>query len=369
MRSAPASGPAAAKRSSRRPATGSSSRESESRLISAQLRAVDDLGRRAPARRGSARVVADLRARASTCVRAGRRRWSEAPPSPPRAARSGGRATSRPCRRRLQLGQLLLSSATGAKRSPCSSHALEHVARLEDEVGRLRGRLDLVPAQRAWTPWVARARAGSRRTRWSCARRSGSSRPAPCPCAAPSSGWRPPARGAGLQVAGQRLGQGLGLVVGGLAVQRRVDLHALRARGLGKALEPQLVEQLAQEQRHLAALHDPRRLAGVEVEGQRGRVLDRRRLRQRGVQLEVGQVGQPDQRGQVVAQAEVDRLAADRDRGRLDPLGPVRGALLLVEVPAVDPVGVALERQRAARAGAAARRAPRACSSRSPGPW
>jgi hypothetical protein len=65
------------------------------------------------------------------------------------------------------------------------------------------------------------------------------------------------------------------------------------------------------------------------------------------VQLEVGEVRQPHERRQVIADAEVDRLAAQLDRLRPDPVGPVRGALLLVEVAPLDPVRIALQSERA----------------------
>ena len=67
------------------------------------------------------------------------------------------------------------------------------------------------------------------------------------------------------------------------------------------------------------------------------------RQRQRRVQLDVGQVGEPHERGPVLGERVVDRTLLHG----LDPLGPVRGRLLLVEVLAVDAVGIALEGQRA----------------------
>ena len=66
------------------------------------------------------------------------------------------------------------------------------------------------------------------------------------------------------------------------------------------------------------------------------------------MQLQVGEVGEPDQRGEVVTEDEVDVAVAGLDRLRADPLGRVRRLLLLVEVLAVYAVGVALEGQRAA---------------------
>src|SRR5215210_4614699 len=61
------------------------------------------------------------------------------------------------------------------------------------------------------------------------------------------------------------------------------------------------------------------------------------------MQLEVGQVGHPDQRRQVVANAVLD--ASDLARGH--PLWPVRGAVLLVEELPLDAVRVALQREGA----------------------
>jgi hypothetical protein len=110
-----------------------------------------------------------------------------------------------------------------------------------------------------------------------------------------------------------------------------------------------VLEGLAQAARHLGALDDRGRRARVEVEGDdRGR-LDVVVERERRVQLEVGEVGEPHERRQVVAEAEVDRarVVAAPDRRRLHPVGPVARALLLVEVLAGDAVRVALERQRA----------------------
>ena len=64
-----------------------------------------------------------------------------------------------------------------------------------------------------------------------------------------------------------RLRVRLGLLVGDLRVQRHVDLNPLRARGLGEALEPEVGEERAQDQRHPGAFDDRRRLTGIEIEG------------------------------------------------------------------------------------------------------
>ncbi len=77
-------------------------------------------------------------------------------------------------------------------------------------------------------------------------------------------------------------------------------------------------------------------------------MLQRVRVRQRGVQLQVGEVAQPHERRQVLAQAVVDlALGAPAPHGRgLDPVGAVGGALLLIEVLPLHAVRIALERQR-----------------------
>jgi hypothetical protein len=68
------------------------------------------------------------------------------------------------------------------------------------------------------------------------------------------------------------------------------------------------------------------------------------------VHLEIGEVRQPHDRRQVVGQAVVDLalVLARVHASRPDPVGPVAGALLLVEELTVDAVRIALERQVAA---------------------
>jgi hypothetical protein len=153
----------------------------------------------------------------------------------------------------------------------------------------------------------------------------------------------------GLEVAGERVREPLGpvVVVDLVVVERHVDLDALRARRLREALQAQLRERLAQHERHLAALAQAGPGPRIEVERHHARPVDVVHERQRRVQLEVGQVREPDQRREVVADAEVDRLRAQLDRLRAHPLRAVRGTLLLVEVPALDAVGIALEGERA----------------------
>ena len=68
------------------------------------------------------------------------------------------------------------------------------------------------------------------------------------------------------------------------------------------------------------------------------------------VQLDVGEVREPDQRGQIVGKAVIDALAAilAPDGRGLHPVRAVRRAALLVEELAVHAVGIALQRQRPA---------------------
>ena len=113
---------------------------------------------------------------------------------------------------------------------------------------------------------------------------------------------------------------------------------------LAKHSRPRPSNMPRSSSRDAAALDDRRRRAGIEVEGDERRALGVVGQRQRGVQLEIGEVGQPHERGLVVGQDVVDRPHA---RG-LNPVGTVRWRVLLVEELRVDAVGVALERQRAA---------------------
>ena len=77
-------------------------------------------------------------------------------------------------------------------------------------------------------------------------------------------------------------------------------------------------------------------------------MLHLRRARQRRVQLEVGEVGQPDERRQVLAEAERDvaLVAAREDVRGLHPRRGVRRAALLVEELVLHAVGIALQGER-----------------------
>ena len=138
---------------------------------------------------------------------------------------------------------------------------------------------------------------------------------APCPCAAPSSSLDTTSFGCSLlEVLGERLGERLRLVVGRLGVvQRHVDLHALRARGLGKRLQLRAAPSASRSSS--ATSQHSTIAAGAPGSRSKASIVGRSiglGPRQRGVQLEVGEVGHPDQRRQVLAEAEVDRLRAGR---------------------------------------------------------
>ena len=134
------------------------------------------------------------------------------------------------------------------------------------------------------------------------------------------------------------------------AVQRHVDLEPLRPRRLGVALEPVAGRRSRSISADPAALDDRRRRPRVEVEHHRRRPSHVACQRQRGVQLEVGQVRDPEQRGQVVHRQEVDvaAVAALLDCHGPHPVRPVLGRILLVEELAVHAVRVALHGQRPA---------------------
>ena len=155
----------------------------------------------------------------------------------------------------------------------------------------------------------------------------------------------------GLEQLGDRVGEALRVVVGdGLTgrVERDVDLQPLGARGLRKRLQAEVLEHPLQPQPDAAALDDRRRRPRIEVEDHhrgRGQRLGAVHL---GVQLQGGEVGEPDERRQVVADAELDDLLRQRHRRDRDPVGPVRRALLLEEALVLDAVGEAHAGERAA---------------------
>ncbi len=189
------------------------------------------------------------------------------------------------------------------------------------------------PIRPAWRPSGARPRAASRRTRSSCASRSGSSRSAPCRCAWPWSCARRPARARPARTARRRLWRtawSARRTTSGV-FSGTYSCSPFLPEVLAKLCNAEVLEHSLQRQRHAAALDDRRRLAGVEVEHERRRSLGRLGQRERRVQFQRRQVGQPHERRAIVGEQVVDRLLLARQRDRAHPLRPVRRRLLLKE--------------------------------------
>ena len=189
----PPAGPANESRSSSRAATGSSSSASETRLADAHSERLTSSGGGHRLGQLEARVLRARGPRARRRSRRGRRRRRRGRRRPRTGPRPAGRATSRPSCGTLQLRQLLLERVHGLEQVAVALDPREHLVGVEAQRGRI---VELLPAHRRRDGGRAAARAASTRTRSSCARRSGSSRSAPCPCAAPSSGSTRSASGA-----------------------------------------------------------------------------------------------------------------------------------------------------------------------------
>src|SRR2546427_8619051 len=108
-----------------------------------------------------------------------------------------------------------------------------------------------------------------------------------------------------------------------------------------------LCKKIAEHEPDAAAFDDRRGRSGVEIEYERAGLGQLVGVRERGVELEGCNLREPDQSGQVLAEAviHVAVVAPAPHRCRLHPWWPVRVALLLVEELAVNPVRVALQRQ------------------------
>jgi len=153
---------------------------------------------------------------------------------------------------------------------------------------------------------------------------------------------------------GQRLRPCAGLL-GRQAADCRIELQALAARGLGQRPQALVFEQRAESLGHPAAVHHCGGQPGVEVEDEQVR-FPAGKPPHRDVQLEAGQVGRPDQRGQVVDD-QVGHCAARLTGPRAarlhvlgaDPVRPVARRVLGEERLGVDAFRVALERHRPAR--------------------
>ena len=112
-------------------------------------------------------------------------------------------------------------------------------------------------------------------------------------------------------------------------------------------VQTELVEQVAHVEGDAGAVDDV-----PPARPDRGRrpspwgAMDRPRTGLRGVELERGEVGRPDEPGEVLDRARLDvRIGVERDG--LEPGGPVAGAALLEEPLAVHAVGQPHHRERA----------------------
>ena len=234
-----------------------------------------------------------------------------------------------------------------------AGHPVQHVAGREEQVFRRPAGLDLVPGDR-------RGDGGTRPGPQRVGSHGGLGPVVLAPVDEDLAGAQrlghPRHREPGL-IAFQPLGERLGLLAGlfgGYAGDRGVQLQALPAGGLGQRGETRGSEQRPQRLGHPAAVDDVRGLPRVEVEDQQVGAADVGHPPHRDVQLQAGQVGRPDERGQVVHHQVGDHGAAGPGTGRVDPggadpVGPVLGDVLVEEGLAVDAVGVTLEGQRAAR--------------------
>src|SRR5690606_29344901 len=145
-------------------------------------------------------------------------------------------------------------------------------------------------------------------------------------------------------------------VLGGAvpALPWNVNLDALLPAGLHAAGQAVAGERVAEQQGDPAAVDDRGRGAGVEVEDERVRG-ERRAVRadppHRDVDLQRGQVGAVDQGGQIgderaVAPVALFGAALGREGHGTDPVGGVRGGVLLVEALPAGAVRVARDGER-----------------------
>ena len=146
----------------------------------------------------------------------------------------------------------------------------------------------------------------------------------------------------------QGVSKRLSFVIAGFGVERNIDLQALRPRGLGKTLQVEVLENRAQPDCDLAALHDVRGRAGVEIENHHSRTFNIVRERKRRMQFDGGQVSDPDQRRQIVSENVIDiALVAFAPNGRgLYPIGAMLGSILFEERHLINAVWISFQCQR-----------------------
>ena len=126
---------------------------------------------------------------------------------------------------------------------------------------------------------------------------------------------------------GERVRERFRLVVGDRGVERNVNLQPFRAGSFGPAFQFHPCQNLAQPEPNLTALHDVGRRAGIEIEDHHGRARHVFFARERGVQFDVGEVGRPDERRQILREAilHLALVPFAPDLGGLDPARAMLG--------------------------------------------
>ena len=223
--------------------------------------------------------------------------------------------------------------------------ALAH--RLEREPGRVGAR-HLLPGQRCRGP-----RVGGRTDRV-----GGGDRPVARVLAVVDEDAPPvghlPGRGRDILVADapldllrERLGEAPHLRKPELRLDRREDVQPCRAGGLRERGEPELVHHLLDHHRDLAHIGPGVALARVEVDQEVVGPVDVVDARMPGVELDAPEVGDPGERGRLVADGEVGAAPARKvDVHGLEPVRVRLGNTLLVEEKPVHALRVALHLHR-----------------------
>src|SRR5215472_8094313 len=138
-------------------------------------------------------------------------------------------------------------------------------------------------------------------------------------------------------------------VIAQISIQRNINLQPFRARYLYERFQSQAREHLADKHRHMSAPQNVCAFSRIEIEHNLRGNTGVRYAMEEGMQLQTGQVGEPDQSGQVVDENVSDRapVTMPRHRKTLHPLRRETGRVLLVKKFAADAIGVSLESDRA----------------------
>jgi hypothetical protein len=142
------------------------------------------------------------------------------------------------------------------------------------------------------------------------------------------------------------------VVVGVAALDGHEHVHAVGAARLRERLEPERVERLLHDQRHLDGLGEARAGSGIEVEQHEVRPIGPVDARVPRVHVDAAHVDHPEERVLLVDDRRLDppalprrRACRDLDPEARDPVGHVRRRVLLEERLAERPVGIAAHRE------------------------